>query len=151
MVNPVGFIGAASVSVDAKGRTNLPRELRKQLPLEAQGVIIVTLFAERTLALRPLQEWNRYVVEELEPLARKDKTGAQFVMRITSMAKMSELDAQNRIALSPELMKYAGLEREVTFAGDGARIRLWNPARFERIIAVTDEDADGFEKCFYQG
>ncbi|MFC1585176.1 division/cell wall cluster transcriptional repressor MraZ, partial [Fibrobacterota bacterium] len=133
-----------------KGRTNLPRELRKQLPAEAGGKVIVSIFADRSLALRPVQEWNRYVTEDLEPLARRNRKGANFVMMATSMAKLSELDAQNRITLSADLMKYAGIERDVTFAGDGARIRLWNPDAYAKMIRFAEEDAEGFEDCFYQ-
>jgi MraZ protein len=148
-MDPVGFIGTATVSIDAKGRTNLPRELRKQLPAESGGKVIVSIFADGSLALRPVQEWNRYVSQELEPLARRDRKGARFVMMVTSMAKMSELDAQNRITLSTELMNFADIKKEVTFAGDGARIRLWNPEVYQRMIRFSEDDAEGFEDCFY--
>ncbi len=148
-MDPIGFIGTATLAVDAKGRTNLPRDLRKQLPPEAEGKVIVTIFADRSLALRPVGEWNRYVSQELEPQAKKDHKGARFVMMVTSMAKMSELDGQYRISLSPELLKYAGIQKEVTFAGDGARIRLWNPDVYRKMIQFADEDSEGFEDCFY--
>jgi MraZ protein len=145
----VGFIGTATVSVDFKGRCSLPRELRKQLPPEAGGQVLVSIFSDRSLALRPVQEWNRYVTEELEPLARKNRKGANFVMMVTSMAKMSELDAQYRITLSPELMKYADIKKEVTFAGDGKRIRLWNPEVYRKMLRFSEDDSEGFENCFY--
>ncbi len=145
----IGFIGKATVSVDAKGRTNLPRELRKQLPSEASGKVIVTLFADNSLALRPVTEWNRYVSEELEPLSRQSRLQNQFVQRVTSMAKLSELDNQNRISLSPELMQYAGIQKEVLFAGDGARIRLWNPSAYEEMMRFEGDSAEKFEQCFY--
>ena len=145
----IGFIGKAVVSVDSKGRTNLPRELRKQLPLESVGKVVITIFADKSLALRPAQEWNRYVKEELEPLAKTNKKGARLVMMVTSMAKMSELDAQNRISLSPELLEYAGITKEVTFTGDGARIRLWNSENLSKMIEVTEDDAESFDDSFY--
>lgn len=150
-MEPLGFIGTASVAIDAKGRTNLPRELRKQLPSNAEDKVIVTIFADRSLALRPLPEWNRYVSEELEPLAKKNAEGARFVMMVTSLAKFSELDKQNRLTLSPELMKYAGIEKEVTFAGDGARIRLFNPDSFMSLMDHVEKNPASLESCFYQG
>jgi MraZ protein len=144
-----GFIGSATVSIDAKGRTNLPKDLRKQLPSECKGTVVVTIFADNSLALRPGQEWNRYVSEELEPLSRRDKMGNRFVMKVTSMAKISELDSQNRISLSPELLAYAGIAKEVTFAGDGKRIRLWNPEKYHRMLAVPEMERETFEACFF--
>ncbi|MBF0430369.1 MAG: hypothetical protein HQK83_03765 [Fibrobacteria bacterium] len=144
-----GFIGTATVSVDNKGRTSLPRELRRQLPLEAGGKVIVTIFADKSLALRPVQEWNRYVTEELEPLSKKSKEGNRFVMKVTSMAKLSELDGQNRLSLSSELMTYAGIGKEITFAGDGARIRLWSPEAYKNMMNFEDNDELDFDACFY--
>ena len=148
-MDPIGFIGTAVVAVDNKGRTNLPRELRKQLPIEADGKVIISIFAEGSLALRPVPEWNRYVMHELEPLAKKNKNGSKFVMMVTSMAKLSELDSQNRITLSPELLKFAGIQKEVKFAGDGNRIRLWNPDVYDKMIRFAEEDPNEFEACFY--
>jgi MraZ protein len=148
-MEPIGFIGTATVAVDAKGRSSLPRELRKQLSEESAGKVIVSIFADGSLALRPIQEWNRYVLEELEPLAKKNKKGGRFVMMVTSMAKMSELDSQNRISLSQELLAFAGIKKEVTYAGDGKRIRLWNPEVYSQMIKFSEDDADGFEDCFF--
>jgi len=148
-MEPIGFIGTATVALDSKGRTNLPRELRKQLPENSGGKVIVTLFADRSLALRPIEEWNRYVKEELEPLAKSSAEGARFVMMVTSMARLSELDAQNRLSLSPEQMKYASLEKDVTFAGDGARIRLFNPEKYQSLVDSAGSP-ESMEACFYR-
>ena len=145
-MDPKGFIGTATVSIDNKGRTNLPRELKRQLSSDSEGKVIVSIFADKSLALRPLQEWNRYVIEDLEPMAKKNKRNARFVMMVTSMAKLSELDLQNRISLSNELLNYAGIKREVKFAGDGARIRLWNPEVFNKLMLDSQEDPEDFEK-----
>lgn len=145
----IGFIGTATVAIDSKGRTNLPRELRKQLPENSTGKVIVTLFADRSLALRPVEEWNRYVRDELEPMAKASAEGARFVMMVTSMARLSELDAQNRITLSPEQLRYAGIEKEVTFAGDGARIRLFQPQAYQNIVNIAGSP-ESMEACFYR-
>src|SRR5690606_25029745 len=101
------FIGKAKLAVDAAGRTNFPKEFRKVLPEENEGQVVVTISDNRTLALFPLAAWNRYT-EYLEGLGRGADLN-KFRMRITSMAKHSTLDAQNRIVLTPAQMEYAGI------------------------------------------
>ena len=137
------FIGKATLAVDANGRTNLPKEFRKALPESDKGQVVVTMAQGRTLALYPLSDWNRYA-QELETLGR-DPAASRFRMRIMAMAKLSALDAQNRIALTGEQMEYAGLKGEVTFVGDGKRIRLWTPDRY---AAEVEASSPGDESRF---
>jgi division/cell wall cluster transcriptional repressor MraZ len=141
------FIGKATLAVDGAGRTNLPKEFRKVLSDEAKGHVVVTLGGGSTLALYPLPEWGRYV-QSLENLGRGPDV-SKFRTRITAMAKYSVLDAQNRITLTPEQLRYAGIQGEVTFVGDCKRIRLWAPERYAaEIESVTPEEAARFENWF---
>jgi MraZ protein len=141
------FIGKATVAIDAAGRTNFPKEFRKVMPEEAEGQVIVTIGEGRTLALYPLPAWNAFM-ERLEALERNAET-SKFKTRVTAMAKSSVLDGQNRITLSPEQMSYAGISGEVTFVGDGKRVRLWSPAKYvEQIENVTTEEESRFESWF---
>ena len=141
------FIGKATLAVDATGRTNLPKEFRKVLSDQNKGQVIVTIAGGKTLALYPLAEWARYV-ETLQGLGRGTEV-SKFRTRITAMAKLSVLDAQNRITLTPEQLRYAGIEREVTFVGDGPRVRLWSPDRYAaEIETVSAAEADQFENWF---
>ena len=141
------FIGKATLAVDAAGRTNFPKEFRKVLPEAAGGQVVVTIGGSKTLSLYPLDEWNRYIrgLGEMGTGAEVSK----FRTRITAMARLSSLDGQNRITLTPEQMEYAGIAGMVTFVGDGNRIRLWSPDRFTaEVETVSAEEADRFEQWF---
>jgi MraZ protein len=141
------FIGKATVAMDATGRTNFPKDFRKILREEAGGQVVVTIWEGRTLALFPVYEWNEYI-QYLEGLGRGAEV-SKFRLRITSMAKLSVLDAQNRISLSAEQMSYAGISGEVTFVGDGKRVRLWAPERFvQQIEAISPDEEKQFENWF---
>ncbi len=118
------------------------------LRAEADGVVVVTIAEDKTLALYPVYEWNRYVAY-LERLGRSLEV-SKFRTRVTSMAKSSTLDGQNRLTLTQELLQYAGIDNEVTFAADGNRVRMWNPVRFtENFETVTPNEEDALEKMFY--
>ena len=141
------FIGKATVAIDLTGRTNFPKDFRKILREEAAGQVIVTIAEGHTLALFPLYEWNAYV-QYLEGLGRGADV-SKFRMRITSMAKLSVLDGQNRITLTSEQMAYSGIKTEVTFVGDGKRVRLWAPEKFlQEIDVVSHDDEKKFENWF---
>ena len=141
------FIGKATLAVDVTGRTNLPKEFRKVLSDENQGQVVVTIAEGRTLALYPLSEWNRYV-EYINGLGRGPDV-SKFRTRITAMAKLSALDAQNRITLTAEQLRYAGIQGEVTFVGDGKRVRLWSPESYaSEIETLTPEEENRFANWF---
>jgi MraZ protein len=141
------FIGKATLAVDIAGRTNFPKEFRKVLSEENDGQVVVTIGGSNTLSLYPLSEWNRYV-QYLDGLGRgADVT--KFRTRITAMAKLSTLDAQNRIVLTAEQLAYAGINGEVTFVGAGNCVRLWSPARYDaEIAAVTPEEETSFSNWY---
>jgi division/cell wall cluster transcriptional repressor MraZ len=141
------FIGKATVAIDATGRTNFPKEFRKILAEEAKGQVVVTIAEGRTLALYPVYEWNKYI-QYLEGLGRGAEV-SKFRTRITAMARLSVLDAQNRIMLTTEQLSYAGIAGEVTFVGDGKRVRLWAPSRYaEQIEVISHEEEKQFENWF---
>jgi MraZ protein len=134
------FIGKATLAVDSAGRTNFPKEFRKVLSEENEGQVVVTIAGANTLALYPLSEWNRYV-QYLDGLGRGPDV-TKFRTRVTAMAKLSALDAQNRIVLTGEQLAYAGIRGEVTFVGAGNCVRLWAPDRYNAEIAATTPDEE---------
>ncbi|MDQ3000929.1 MAG: hypothetical protein M3Y08_06675 [Fibrobacterota bacterium] len=143
------FIGKATVAIDATGRTNFPKDFRRILKDEAAGQVVVTIAEGKTLALYPVYEWNAYI-QYLESLGRGAEV-SKFRTRITSMAKLSVLDGQNRISLTAEQMAYAGISisGEVTFVGDGKRVRLWAPDKYSLQIEVISPDEEKqFENWF---
>jgi MraZ protein len=141
------FIGKATVAMDATGRTNFPKDFRKILREDAGGQVVVTMAEGRTLALYPVYEWNNYI-QYLESLGRGADV-SKFRTRITSMAKLSVLDGQNRISLTSEQLSYAGISGEVTFVGDGKRVRLWAPERFaQQVETISPDEEKQFENWF---
>ena len=65
----------------------------------------------------------------------------QSVRRILiSGAEDAPIDSQGRISIPQYLRAEAGLEREVTIAGVGSRIEIWDRARFEEELRRIRED-----------
>ncbi|HME70933.1 MAG TPA: division/cell wall cluster transcriptional repressor MraZ, partial [Myxococcota bacterium] len=47
------------------------------------------------------------------------------------------IDSQGRILVPPYLREHAALDRDVTIAGVGKRIELWDKSRFDQDLAMT--------------
>lgn len=141
------YTGFSTVAIDAKGRTNLPRELRRELPVEADGKVVVVPGAGATLLCFDAPAFQRTVLA-LQALPRTPEL-ARNLRRMTALAATSVLDEQNRLTLPPRLMELAGLQGKVTFAGDGDKIILMTPERFEDEIGglPATSSYDEFSDC----
>lgn len=126
------YYGHSTVAIDAKGRTNLPRELRRELPSGADGKVVVVPGPNATLNLFDAPAFER-LVRSLQARERTPEL-ANHIRRLTALAASSELDEQNRLTLPPRLVEWAGLENRVTFVGEGDRVSLIHPSRFDAEI-----------------
>lgn len=133
----MSYLGNSTVAIDAKGRTSLPRELRRGLPEAAKGEIVLFPGADHELQLLDKPSFDAM----LRGLGKQPRTPqlAQFISTMTFYSVHCILDEQNRITLTPELMKVAGLKNRVTFYGAGDRIKLIEPARAEAKFALPPE------------
>jgi MraZ protein len=137
------FYGHSTVAIDAKGRTNLPRELRRELPSAAEGKVVIVPGPKGTLLLFDAPSFER-LLRSLQARERTQELAAS-IRRMTAMAASSELDEQNRLSIPPRLMEWASLEGRVTFVGEGDRVSLMPPSRFEtEVLGTGAPDFDGF-------
>lgn len=116
-------------TIDAKNRMSLPVEFRHELtrrgersPILTNGHLCLDLFAR--------EDWDEYE-KRIVAIADVDPAAQEFVRMRVSGASECPIDRQGRILVPPHLRQHAGLEREVTVAGVGRLIELWDRARFE--------------------
>jgi MraZ protein len=88
------------------------------------------------LALYPYEAWRKIEreLEEASPLQPEVQDLQRFLI---SGAVESPVDKQGRISIPPYLREHAGLDKEVTIAGVGPRIEVWDRARFEQSLTRT--------------
>lgn len=124
------FKGSYMYSVDEKGRVSLPAKLRKYVSPEANDTFVVTRGFEKCLFVYPLDEWNK-LEANLRGLSSYNSQHRLFLRAILELAQDSQLDAQARITIPPELREYAGIQNEVRIIGTLDKIELWNPKIYE--------------------
>ncbi len=128
----MSYFGKSTAAIDAKGRTNLPRELRRKLPESAGGEVVLTFGSNHDLHLYDVRAFEAV----LQGLRRRPRTPelVRFIDFLTGSASTMILDEQNRITIPAEKLRFAGLSNRVTFYGAGDRIKLLEPSRADALL-----------------
>ena len=120
------FIGQFEYNLDEKGRVSIPGKFREKLPrVKKETTLVVARDLDNCLAVYPEEAWLK-VAEKIQNLPRVEEDLQRFVRFFFSTAEECPLDKQGRILLSPELRRYARLEREIIFLGNFHKFEIWN-------------------------
>src|SRR5262245_19579988 len=125
----MSFRGATKVTIDDKGRVVVPAHLRGPLAGPGDGRLVVTADRDSCLLRYSVPEWDR-IEAELNALPSLHPQVRRLQRLMVGHAEFLTVDSHGRIALTPELREYAGLDRAALFAGTGKRVELWDEARW---------------------
>ncbi len=136
------FRGHYEHAIDSKGRTSLPARFRELLASAGDMRLVVTpaLFSP-CLDIYPLRAWEEFE-REVANLPKWDRHAVLLRRRYVSAAVDCELDRQGRVLIPSSLREYAGLAKEVLWAGMGPTIELWSRDQWADAMATTPEDMD---------
>ena len=123
------FGGTYRHNLDSTGRFIMPLDMRNSLGSRfyvTKGLGCLCVFT---------QEWTRKLEEELgklaSPLAQLLNPEVSRLHRhFFSGMNETSTDKQNRVQLTPEHRRYAGIGEEVVICGCGEYIELWSPEAF---------------------
>lgn len=133
------FRGYDELNMDAKGRIGLPTRYHERVRAVCQGAFVITVdLREHCLALYPLNEWEM-IEAGLNKLPVSDPQSARIKRRLLGYATEVALDASGRLLLSPELRKFAGLEKSVVLAGQGNKCEIWDKQAWDALQAQTED------------
>ena len=122
-------------TIDSKNRMSLPAGFRTELQRRSEHPPILTN-AHQCLELHPFEDWQHFE-ERIVSIATIDPQAQAYARMMVSGAVECPIDRQGRILVPQHLREYAGLDRDVTVAGVGPKIELWNSARFEANLIQT--------------
>jgi MraZ protein len=143
------FRGSFPHSIDEKGRVAIPVKWRDQLSGAGDDRLVLTRFivdGERCLDVYPYGEWT-----QLEDLVKQKPRFSRAVVKFENyyMSRTHDciIDKQGRILVPPQLREYAGLEKDVVFAGALTKFRMFNAQVWERVDRSAEQtmiDDPGF-------
>ncbi len=125
------FFGTFTHAIDAKGRTSLPAKFREALAAAGEPKIVLTQYPHwKAVQALPLSEWKR-LEEKLMQASPLDLRAQRNILRFYSTAHEVDLDPHGRVLVPPALREYAGLAKDVVWAGMGRHIQLFDRATYE--------------------
>lgn len=136
------FQGATALSLDAKGRLAVPTRHRDALQSGHGGKQVLTAHPHRCLLLYPFPAWEP-IRARIMGFSSFDPQTSLWKRLLVGFAEEVELDASGRLLLSPELRKFAGLEKQAMMVGQGSHFEIWNQESWEKQI---EQLAAGTEK-----
>lgn len=135
-----GFLGSHRHQIDEKGRLSLPASFRRDV--DERPFVLVQAHPQ-ALTLYPADSW-RAVEERLLELLRRQPAARANVLAITANAAELLPDRQGRILIPQRLLESAGLRETALLVGVIDRIEIWDPDRFDAVVAARDEQYDRF-------
>ncbi|MBW2241435.1 MAG: division/cell wall cluster transcriptional repressor MraZ [Deltaproteobacteria bacterium] len=118
-------------SMDDKGRVSIPAVLRNELQTQDERPPFLTSVLDSpAVGLYPHETWLA-IEERLNNVSQMKPEIASLRRMVISGAVEAPIDSSGRILIPPHLREHAQLERDVTIAGVGSRIEIWDKARFE--------------------
>jgi MraZ protein len=133
------FRGRYEHTIDAKGRTSLPARYRDALDAGGERRIVLTSALDPCLVAYAMPEWTAFE-ERLAKLPQFDRAVQKLKRIYVSGAVECEVDDSGRVLVPPTLREYAGLEKEVLWAGSGKYAELWDKARWRDHFETTDDE-----------
>ena len=117
-------------NIDNKGRLSIPAGYRVELQAQSDQAPILTNHKD-CLALYSNEAWVAFE-EDLAAMSQFRPENKAFNRLLVSGATEVNFDSQGRILIPQHLRDHARLEREVTIAGVGQFIEIWDKALFDQ-------------------
>jgi MraZ protein len=128
------FQGAAALSLDAKGRLTVPSRHRDALQGKsspAASTLVLTAHPDGCLLLYPAAAWEP-IRARVMGFPALDARFSVWKRLLVGFAEEVEIDAAWRVLISPELRKFAALEKPVMLVGQGSHFEIWNQETWEK-------------------
>jgi transcriptional regulator MraZ len=128
------FLGTHNPRLDDKGRLFLPAKFRDRL---ADG-LVVTRGQERCLYVFPMDEFMR-LAAQMQQAPTTSKAARDYTRVFLSGASDEVPDKQGRVTIPAALRQYAGLSRECTVIGTGAKLEVWATDSWNAYLESTEQ------------
>lgn len=118
----------------------VPAPMKKQLvPILQDGFVLKRSLFGNCLELYPMLRWNE-VMQEVGKLNRFVKENMDFIRKFTAGVKIVDVDANGRLLIPKDLIRIAGINKEVVIASPIDIIEIWDKDEYEKAIDTPPEE-----------
>ena len=136
----ISILGTYECKADIKGRIMLPSGLKKQiLPVLNDGFVVKRSVFNKCLEIHPMSEWEK-IVNQVNKLNRFVKKNNDFIRSYMSGLKIVSVDNSSRLLIPKDLIKFAGLEKEIVLSSSVNIIEVWDKVEYENSVSKSLEN-----------
>jgi MraZ protein len=128
------FVGRHFRTIDSKGRIFIPVRFREDL---VKGVILSQGFGGRCLFIFSKEGWKN-MEEKIKSKKVSEINTLEFSRWFSSSASEESMDQQGRTRIPPELIKYAGLKKDIVIIGQPDRAEIWDKEVWSKYYEKID-------------
>lgn len=128
------FYGVYQHNIDDKGRLVLPNKFR----LELQEGAMITKGFDGCLQIYTRESWNA-IRAEAKSKPFTSQTVRDFIRVVIGNASDVMLDKAGRLNIPTNLLKLAGIAKEVTIVGLDETIEIWSTEKWEAKESANEE------------
>lgn len=132
--NKMTFLGEFTCTVDDKGRVRMPATLKSKFPAADEGKFMMVKGLDDCLVIYPLAVWQQEEAK-LRKLNRMNPDHRAFINAFTIGVSEMQLDGNDRLQISKQLMRYLGNAKEVIVKGELDQIQIWEVSKYEQFTA----------------
>ena len=133
------FLGTHTPKLDDKSRLTLPAKFRDALA----GGLMITKGQDHCLYVFPRTEFEQLARKVAEaPLT--NETVRAYQRYLFAGTDEQRPDGQGRIAIAPELRRYAGLSKDCVVIGAMTRLEIWDARAWQNYL---DQHEDSYARA----
>lgn len=136
-VAEVILVGTYHHQIDEKNRFRIPVKFKKEF---SEVTPFVMKGTNRCLFLYSGAVAEKLFFNKFDESDFTDETKSREIRRFTANALWAESDAQGRIPLTDELIKYAGIKKNIVSVGVYNRVEIWSEENWKKY-----NESDGVE------
>lgn len=133
------YIGEYDCKLDSKGRVVVPSGLKRQIPEDAAGRMVLNRGFDKCLVLYTRKDWDAEV-KLLEGLNQFNRLDRKFIRLFNNGATEVQIDNASRILIPKKLAEYAEIDTDVVFYAYGNRIEIWSQKNYDAQMAIDPDD-----------
>ena len=132
------FVGTYYHTLEDQNRVSVPKMFRSELGSGS----VVTKGLDGCLFIFTPESWTK-LVDKLSSLPLTSKPARDFLRLLTYNAAPLTTDKLGRTHLPENLIKLAGIKKDVVFAGALSRVEIWDKATYHAYLeTLSGKDSE---------
>jgi MraZ protein len=126
------FKGSEVFTIDPKGRVKFPAKMLKSIPEAERNNFVVTRGMDKCVYAYPQKIWDETFTKVFSERNQFDNEDRMMMRGMLEWSEEMQLDTQQRIMLTRELMELAAITDKVKIIGVFDHVEFWNPDEYEK-------------------